>query len=126
MNGSVLVIEDDFDNLESISDLLREEGLDVLEARNGREARRCFAEIRRPCLILIDYLLPDTTGADLLAEIRRNEHLADVPVVIITAVTHPSIGAIPVPVLKKPVTLEDLLNVLRRYCVVDGGTRPAA
>jgi CheY-like chemotaxis protein len=116
-----MVVEDDPDNLESIVELLREEGYDVLPARNGQEA--CDrAAAARPSLMIVDYLLPDVTGTELVSRLRTQMKGADVPVVFLTATVDP-IDAAGAPVVKKPVALHDLLQVLNQYC---GPPPPAA
>jgi CheY-like chemotaxis protein len=114
MGQLVMVVEDDQDNLDSIVELLVDEGYEVLAARSGGEARDQLAAAQ-PCVALVDYLLPDMTGAELV-QIFRARPGDPVPVVILTAVSQPTELDDDVPVLKKPVTMDDLLEVLRRYC----------
>jgi CheY-like chemotaxis protein len=109
----ILVVEDDLDNLESIVDLLREEGYDALGARTGREAIACL-RTARPCLMIVDYLLPDTTGTDLVRQLRADTKGDPIPVVFLTAISETIESD--APVVKKPITLADLLNVLTQYC----------
>jgi two-component system sensor histidine kinase/response regulator len=110
----VLVVEDDPDNLESLLDLLSDEGYDARGARNGREARQRLTEVQ-PTLMIVDYLLPDTDGITLVRELNAESKGAPVPVVFLTAASDPidSAGA---PIVKKPVALPDLLELLIRYC----------
>jgi CheY-like chemotaxis protein len=110
----VLVVEDDLDNLESIVELVREEGYDAQGARTGREATERLASGRRPCLMIVDYLLPDTTGTDLVRDVRARRDGDQIPVVFLTAVSD-SIQCDEL-VVKKPITLADLLKVLIQYC----------
>jgi CheY-like chemotaxis protein len=109
----ILVVEDDLDNLESIVDLLREEGYDALGARTGREATACLGTVR-PCLMIVDYLLPDTTGTALVETVRANTPGDPIPVVFLTAISEKIESD--APVVKKPIALADLLNVLTQYC----------
>jgi CheY-like chemotaxis protein len=109
----VLVVEDDLDNLESIVDLLREEGYDALGARSGQEATACLGRVR-PCLMIVDYLLPDTTGADLVNKMRAETVGEPIPVVFLTAISEAIQSDIPV--VKKPIALSELLEVLTHYC----------
>jgi two-component system phosphate regulon response regulator PhoB len=109
----VLVVEDDLDNLESIVDLLREEGYDAIGARTGREATDLL-RTARPCLMIVDYLLPDTTGTDLVRQLRADSPDTRIPVVFLTAISETIQSD--EPVVKKPITLADLLNVLTQYC----------
>jgi len=108
-----MVVEDDADNLESIVDLLETEGYEVVPARTGREAC-ALVETTRPCVILIDYLLPDITGAALVDALRARPGVS-IPVVILTGVD-PLIDPVDAPVLNKPVAVDALLGTLRQYC----------
>ena len=115
MRKTVLVVEDDPDNLETLSELLTEEGYDVVTARSGREARE---RLRRPrlCLVLADYMLPDATGDEVVRLVREHEQHRKVPVVILTAANQPPMHGLTVPILKKPISLEELLDTVRQQC----------
>jgi len=115
MGRTVMVVEDDPDNLDSLVDLLVDEGYEVLTARSGREACERLGRAE-PCLVISDYLLPDMTGGDLLRRMREDRPDRPVPMIILTAVSGPAVAKLDAPVLTKPVTVEDLLNVLCRYC----------
>jgi CheY-like chemotaxis protein len=123
MGGLILVVDDDPDNLESMVDLLDEEGFEVLSARTGREAQDCIGGTE-PCLVLIDYVLPDMTGADL-ARVLRQRDGPPLPIVILTALRQVADAPRDVPVLKKPLSFEDLLRVLRQYCSTHAASHPA-
>jgi CheY-like chemotaxis protein len=117
----VIVVEDDPDNLDSIVDLLVEEGYDVISARTGQEARERLRE-SDPCVALVDFLLPDMTGGELMSLTRADRPGRPVvPFVILTAASQPAVGRLDAPVLKKPVGLDELLTVLRRTCATPQG-----
>jgi two-component system cell cycle response regulator DivK len=81
---TVLVIEDDDNNLTLIRDLLEYNGYAVLAARNGAEGARMAAG-HRPDLIILDIKLPDMDGEKVLRRLRRNRDLAGTPVVAMTS-----------------------------------------
>jgi CheY-like chemotaxis protein len=110
----IMVVEDDLDNLESLVELLQDEGYDVLSARTGREASERVASAH-PCVIVVDYLLPDTTGTELVLALRQQMSGPPVPVIFLTAIIDPidSVGA---PIVKKPIALAEFLDVLGRCC----------
>jgi CheY-like chemotaxis protein len=114
MRPLVMVIEDDPDNLDSIVELLHDEGYDVLSARTGEEAAQRL-EGNAPCLIICDYLLPDTTGSTLVKRLGAQAGGRKLPVVFLTAALDP-IDTQGAPVVKKPVALQDLLAVLQSFC----------
>jgi CheY-like chemotaxis protein len=115
MGHLVMIVEDDPDNLDSIVDLLVEEGYEVMAARSGKDAQEQL-KAKQPCLVIADYFLPDMTGGDLLRDLRNHERDHSVPLVILTAASQPMLDPVDAPVLTKPVTLDDLLGVLRQYC----------
>ena len=80
----VLVVEDDETTRTMLRRLLVGEGCLVSEATNGRLALERLEE-GRPSLILLDLMMPEMDGFELLAEIRGIEAYADIPVVVITA-----------------------------------------
>lgn len=82
--GRILVVDDEPGNLRVVGTLLARRGFQVLEAATGQDALRIAAE-QLPDLILLDMLMPDMDGFQVLAEIRRDEALRDLPVVCLTA-----------------------------------------
>ena len=112
----VLVVDDDADVRSSFLFLLQSEGYTTLEAANGREALEVLHRHGRPCLILLDLLMPIMDGIEFLTAMRSDEELARVPVVIISAA---STAKPPkdVPLLQKPVSLEVLIDHVERHCV---------
>jgi DNA-binding response OmpR family regulator len=115
MRKTVLIVEDDPDNLETLSDLLIEEGYEVVTARSRREARDRLHRYQL-CLVLADYLLPDGTGDEVVQLVRTYPEHRDVPVMILTAATASQMDNVDVPVLKKPISLEELLAAVRAQC----------
>ncbi len=81
----VLVVEDNPDDLEMLSALLRLEGYRVLPARDGDEA---LSQVQRtpPDLALVDVSLPDTDGLELCRRLRSWERTAGLPIILISAV----------------------------------------
>src|SRR5438876_10097243 len=61
--------------------------VDGEEATNYLQRRGIFARAPRPDLILLDLALPKKDGREVLAEIRRDEVLCDIPVVVMTGST---------------------------------------
>jgi two-component system phosphate regulon response regulator PhoB len=84
MATSVLIIEDEKAIREMIRFALQREGHDVLEAENARHATEVLAD-KRPDLMVVDWMLPDVSGIELIRRFRRDEVLRDVPVIMLTA-----------------------------------------
>lgn len=79
----ILMVEDSMTSRKVLSMLLKRYHLHLLEAATGHEAL-ALAASQRPRLILLDLMLPDTNGHDLLARLREFAHLKDVPVIMLT------------------------------------------
>ena len=80
----ILVVEDNEQNLELVEFLLEESGAKVRKARDASEAWEQLA-LGNPDLILMDMQLPEADGLTLVAQIRRDPSLADIPVIALTA-----------------------------------------
>lgn len=78
----IFIVDDEPLNLELLERELRPHDYTVESARNGEEALR-KADSFMPDLILLDYMMPDMSGLEVLKELRRRGHGS--PVVMITA-----------------------------------------
>jgi DNA-binding response OmpR family regulator len=81
MNDRVLIVEDDDDLRDLVRTVVEREGLETIEAADGREGLRQFYD-HRPRLVILDIGLPEMNGWQVLERIRE---LGDVPVLILTA-----------------------------------------
>ncbi len=86
----ILIADDDADVRESLRLLLELNGHTVAEARNGREAIDSIDGAGvRPCVILLDLMMPVMDGWQFRRAQLQNPAVADVPVVVISAIpTH--------------------------------------
>ena len=123
--GLVLVVDDDPAIRALARTSLREEGLAVLTATTAAEGAE-LAEARRPDLILLDLLLPDQGGLDLLQRLKRQPDTAGIPVMIVSVVNDAlkglSLGA--AECMAKPLRKPELLATVRRLLDGSGGRRP--
>ncbi len=118
---TVLVIEDDPTIQLSLQILLENEGYVVHQALTGRQALDKLSPLdpkNFPCLVLLDLMLPDMCGEDLLAGVLSSEKLIELPVVIISAATDaPQIAMkYKKELLRKPFELDALLEVVAKSC----------
>jgi serine/threonine protein kinase/CheY-like chemotaxis protein len=112
---SVLVVEDDSSIREGIQSAVESEGFQAYGAANGRDALDVLHRIPRPGLILLDLMMPVMSGWELLDSLRADDELAQIPVVIVSAVPDRNkLGASRV--LRKPVEVNTLLNVVEEFC----------
>ena len=81
---TVLVVDDDEGYRMLLTDAISDAGFNVIAAKNGEEALQKISQ--NPDLIMLDYVLPDTTGIDILKKIRaQNSTWAQkVPVFMLT------------------------------------------
>lgn len=86
----VLVIDDTAEIRNSLVMLLESEGFLVVTAENGREALTMLRGGLRPCLIVLDLTMPVMNGFEFRHEQRRDPTIADIPVIVTSAVSDPA------------------------------------
>lgn len=79
----VFIVEDDLFLVKVYRVKFQQEGIEVWEAQDGKEALK-FLEKDPPSLVLLDLMLPGLSGFEVLAEIRKNERWKDVPVIVLS------------------------------------------
>ena len=115
---SVVLVEDDADNRESITEALEADGFRVHPLATSHEALKLLDAPRCPGLILLDLWMPRMGGRELLAAIALRPDRERFRIVVISADTEaPALASRPrvVEVLRKPFALEKLLDAVRRY-----------
>ena len=112
---TILLVEDDLDIRDVVQEVLEEQGHDVVPARTGRQALEFLAldSHSPPDVVILDLMMPIMTGWQVLEVIRRSPHLADVPVVVVTAATQDRPLGVQA-FLRKPFDVGDLLDTLGR------------
>ncbi|HKC16094.1 MAG TPA: phosphate regulon transcriptional regulator PhoB [Steroidobacteraceae bacterium] len=80
----ILIVEDERPIREMIAFGLKRAGFEVREAEDSRTARSALAD-RRPDLILMDWMLPDTSGLELTRSLKRERETRDLPIIMLTA-----------------------------------------
>jgi DNA-binding response OmpR family regulator len=84
----ILIVEDDQFMLKAHEIKFTHEGFDIWFAKDGDEAL-AFLSRERPDVVLLDLMLPRTSGFDVLATIRKNNTWKDVPVIVMTNLGQP-------------------------------------
>ncbi len=127
---TILVVEDSPTSRKVISMLLERKGYTILQAINGTEAlQRC--EGTTPDLVLLDVMLPDMSGYEVLSRLRQSQRFAEVPVVMLTGKSKPSDRQQGLfhgsnEYLTKPFDPAKLLAVLEKYLDQPKASQPAA
>lgn len=83
MTKTVLVVEDDFDTLHPLAELLRLKGYSVTTASDA-ELALAAARASRPDLIITDIVLPGKSGLHFILNIRNDEVLKSTPIIVIS------------------------------------------
>lgn len=81
----VLIVDDNGDTRESLHYFLEECGYTVVEAVSGRDALDKLHSGVRPCVILLDLLMPEMDGFEFRAEQQRDAELSRIPVIAYSA-----------------------------------------
>ena len=112
----LLVVEDDTDILSTIEELLTLSGYSVSLARSGLEALQCL-DTQRPCVILLDLMMPVMNGRQFLEHRRGDQALAQIPVIVLSAAADQVSNFDDVSeVFLKPIDIKTLVNTIDRFC----------
>ena len=111
---NILIVDDSETNLVLLEAILEDDGFNVETAYNAKDAEDKLNSFV-PHLILLDLLMPNENGFDLLRKIRSNQDLKNTPTIIVTAfankenkVIAKDLGAIDV--IEKPIDIPDFLE----------------
>ena len=116
--AEILVVEDDDNVRDALAALLEAKGYRVIGAENGRTALDCLQHATVH-LILLDLFMPVMNGWAFREEQVKDERLATIPVVVISADSAAAAFAVSpgvVAVMTKPVEFNQLLNVVEQHC----------
>jgi CheY-like chemotaxis protein len=79
----VLIVDDNDDSRTLMAEALRMDGYEVLEARGGREALEMLQHVD-PAAVVLDLMMPDMSGQEVLATLRRSGRLEKLRVIVLT------------------------------------------
>lgn len=96
MPKKILLVEDDSYIIDIYETVLKKAGFEVETLRYGHQAQKRLNEIKegkkeKPDLILLDLVLPDINGIEILKQSRIEERIADIPFFILTNYTNPEL-----------------------------------
>src|SRR5438093_2384819 len=116
-SAPVLIIEDDPDTRAALGELLSGEGYEVATAADGQEGLRRLRAPPRPCLVLLDLMLPHMDGFEFRVRQLEDPELAVIPVIVLSGGADVEQKAAPLGVvvsLTKPVDFERLVDYVAR------------
>lgn len=116
----VLLVDDDERNLYSISSVLESEGLLVQTATSGKKALDCLRKDKSIQLVLLDIMMPEMDGFEVLEIIRHEADICHLPVIALTAKAmlgdrEACLDAGASDYLSKPVNVDELLSIIATY-----------
>jgi CheY-like chemotaxis protein len=125
MKEKIFIIEDDTSTLMLLEEGLKMENFETDHATSGKEALEKIEEIKngmreKPDLVLLDILLPDISGVEILKAIRKNPQTSDLKVFAFTNFSDPQLNKklvqekIDKILLKADVTLDELAEIIRK------------
>ena len=80
----ILVVDDHSETLKVVSFILEQHGYQVVGARSGAEGLS-LAEAERPALIILDVMMPEMDGLEVLTRLKGKTETASIPVILLTA-----------------------------------------
>lgn len=114
----MVIVEDEDQAREFMTEILKYEGFNALGFPNGAEALDYLETApAKPCLIVLDIVMPVMDGRQLRAVMLQKKELAEIPVLVLTALDPAAAKDLkPVRVLPKPVDVDALLTAVRSVC----------
>jgi len=113
----ILIVEDDTALRESLRDALELEGYQVVAAEHGKAALDHLSTSELPCVILLDLMMPVMDGNTFRTEMLKQQNLAAIPVVLITAAGSQMAAKVSAnQVLHKPLRMDAVVDVVKEHC----------
>jgi CheY-like chemotaxis protein len=112
-----MIVEDDSEIRETLKEIIELEGYTVYTAPDGKKALEMLRNAHdRPCLVLLDLMMPVMNGWELLELREQDVLLATIPVVVVSAAGDRAKNTHATGYIKKPVDIDVLLGTIRQYC----------
>ena len=115
----ILVVEDDDDTRNALVVALEAEGYQVMTASHGLEALELLDGGTRPCLILLDLMMPIMDGVHFrLEQLERPPEVAEIPLIVISAYAQLTRAhwLRAADYLPKPIDFDSLLGMVEQHC----------
>lgn len=112
--GTVVIADDHDDLRTSLTELLVEARYETRAAANGQEALALARGLSERAVMVVDLMMPELSGWELIEQVRQDPELQWLPIIIITGFPRKSPPGILV--LKKPFDPHELLVSVARFC----------
>jgi CheY-like chemotaxis protein len=116
---AVLIVDDDDDVRETLRACLEEEGFAVRTAKNGLEALAELDAGTMPGLILLDLMMPEMNGWQVLEQLRNDQVRASIPVAVMSGSHRGEVHTANY-VIPKPFDLAAMVELAREHCKARG------
>ncbi|OGU17347.1 MAG: regulator [Geobacteraceae bacterium GWC2_53_11] len=121
----VLLVDDDMRNIFSVSSILNDKNMTVIEAENGREALARITEQPDVNIVLMDIMMPEMDGYEAIGAIRSDPRFRTLPIIAMTAKVmagdqEKCLQAGANDYISKPIDIEKLLSLLRVWLYRQG------
>ena len=118
--AKILIVDDEPNIVMALEYALKKKGFEVYIALNGKEALEiCKAE--NPCLMVLDIMMPDMDGFEVLKKVKENKHLKSIKTLFLSAKNKPEdvekgmlAGA--EDYVTKPFSTKNLIEKITHYC----------
>jgi DNA-binding response OmpR family regulator len=113
----VVIVEDEPDTAEMFAEMMRLSGYQVFKCYGGTAAMELIEE-HKPDAVILDVMMPDLSGLDVLRKMRQDPEMVDIPVVVASAKSLPSdiqagLDAGASAYLTKPVTYQEFSQAVQ-------------
>ncbi len=117
----ILIVDDEVGIRETLRDLFEDEGFEVDVAADGEEGLATLRTRGPHALMILDLLMPNMDGAELLRRVRADPELAATPVIMSTS--HPAVAPPGILLIRKPVDVNVLINTVHGLLGADPAQR---
>jgi CheY-like chemotaxis protein len=84
LTKTVLIVEDEVDTAEMLAEMMKISGYEVIKSYGGKQAISMISS-KKPDVVVLDLMMPEFSGLDVLNFMRRDPRLDHIPVVIVSA-----------------------------------------
>ncbi|KPL85236.1 response regulator [Herpetosiphon geysericola] len=117
-SAQIVIIEDSATVRDMLAHIIRDEGYHVATYTTAVDGLKYLQSSPAPRLILLDRVLPYMSSDEFLQALQAEPSLSAIPVVVISTYLYDEVAPLPYTVgyLEKPIAIDDLMQVVRRYC----------